>query len=611
VEAKDYTISKLLLDDIDIYTVPAYQRGYKWGKQERDELFDDILENDIGYFLGTIICVIAKDEAKKQHWELVDGQQRMISLSLIFAAIYSKLNEFSELEKFKSDDEFKNKKYNLKHELVLQKDENIKRLIPSTQNHNKEDYDAILAKVLLKPDKKVAKNRRIFQAYDHFLKRINEYLDDLGKPEDKVSALFDLLERINKSVVVMIDGGTRHHAYMLFMSLNDRGMELTPVDIIKSLYYASLFESPTSKNPMSNFENEWDKLLESLGEEDTIQERFFRQYYNAFKNTTLDDNALTAITGYSIATRSNLTEIYEKIIKTNSAKSFEDIIEASKLYSFIIGRREDDDEYANLRKPLLDLERIQGTPSYLLLLYLLEKKELKLDEGHLKDIIEYLVRFFVRRNLTDHPATNQLTPLFMRIIEKIVGSYGQDVVDKIKQELVSVSSSNEEFYKYLKEPIYSENPAVTRFVLCALEEDAREKQRILLKETELNQIKKELSFKDLWETKGKYKQYVWTIEHVLPRNKNISDCWIRMIANGNEADAKNIHEKCVDLLGNLTLSGINQELSDKCFKDKRGGYENGLCLNKDLKGCNDWTAKQIEERTKRIANEAIILFALK
>jgi uncharacterized protein with ParB-like and HNH nuclease domain len=50
---------------------------------------------DAGYFLGSIICVSRKEEAFKQHWELVDGQQRMISLSLILAAIYSKLDEFS------------------------------------------------------------------------------------------------------------------------------------------------------------------------------------------------------------------------------------------------------------------------------------------------------------------------------------------------------------------------------------------------------------------------------------------------------------------------------------------------------------------------------------
>lgn len=244
----------------------------------------------------------------------------------------------------------------------------------------------------------------------------------------------------------------------------------------------------------------------------------------------------------------------------------------------------------------------QGAPSYLLLLYLLQKKNPKFNKDNLESIVKYLVLFFVRRNLTDRPATNSLTPLFMKIIEEIDGLVDDAAVEFIKNRLVSVSSSDEDFLKTLEDPIYSENSAATRFILCAIEEAAWEKNQSEWK-------KKEVYF-GLWDMKENHKQYVWTIEHIFPRSKNIPACWVDMIAGGDKASAKIIQEECVDCIGNLTLSGINQELSNKCFEKKKTGYDNKLFLNKQLDNCNKWNKDQIMQRTTMLANEALNLFAL-
>jgi len=93
--AKEYPISVLfnIFQDL-IYTVPPYQREYTWEKPQLDDLLDDILENDSGYFLGSMICINRSTSiADIQELELVDGQQRMVTLSLIFAAIYSIIKE--------------------------------------------------------------------------------------------------------------------------------------------------------------------------------------------------------------------------------------------------------------------------------------------------------------------------------------------------------------------------------------------------------------------------------------------------------------------------------------------------------------------------------------
>src|SRR5690606_41177961 len=89
----NYPVSTLL--DIEsgvIYTIPRYQREYTWGKGQWDALFEDLLENEPNYFLGSIICINqSQDALTVQSLELVDGQQRMTTLSLLLTAIYQSL----------------------------------------------------------------------------------------------------------------------------------------------------------------------------------------------------------------------------------------------------------------------------------------------------------------------------------------------------------------------------------------------------------------------------------------------------------------------------------------------------------------------------------------
>jgi len=76
--ATHYPVSQLFdIESKVIYAIPRYQREYSWGKYEWEELFDDILENDEGYFLGSIICINqSTDSLSDQRLELIDGQQR-------------------------------------------------------------------------------------------------------------------------------------------------------------------------------------------------------------------------------------------------------------------------------------------------------------------------------------------------------------------------------------------------------------------------------------------------------------------------------------------------------------------------------------------------------
>jgi len=295
-------------------------------------------------------------------------------------------------------------------------------------------------------------------------------------------------------------------------------------------------------------------------------------------------------------------QIYEKLISHDAKDCLQKISAAGRIYSLILTRNQDE-ELNGLEKPFKELERIQGAPSYLLMLYLLVRKdELELTNDHLNSIVELLVRFFVRRNLTDTPPTRDLTRLFMTVIDKISELRADAIHESIGQQLADISATDETFQRKLEGPIYEENSGVTRFILCALAEHAMTKE----------------SWVDLWRYENK--QFVWTIEHIFPQGENIPQPWINMMADGDEINAKEVQQTHVHKLGNLTISGFNSSLGNKSFEDKRDrvdrqgravGYKNGLKLNEDLATANAWSVEQIDLRTQKLVDQVIQLFSLR
>ena len=174
----NYPVSQLFDTETSVvYLIPRYQREYTWGKNQWESLFDDILENNLGYFLGSIICINQSTDALAvQQLELVDGQQRLTTLSLLFASVYSLLK----IQESDLDEEQRFELINLKRKLVLKRDAEKVRLIPQILNNNENDYRAVLAEAGIISDCDMpayAGNRKIFRAFRYFQKRINEITD--------------------------------------------------------------------------------------------------------------------------------------------------------------------------------------------------------------------------------------------------------------------------------------------------------------------------------------------------------------------------------------------------------------------------------------------------
>lgn len=588
---ENYAVSALFsVDEKVIYAIPRYQREYTWGKWQWDTLFEDLLDNDPSYFLGSIICINQSTDALAiQSLELVDGQQRMTTLSLLMAAIYYCFDNLD------IDLEFEQKLelHNLKHKLVLKSQIDKTRIVPQVQNNNQQDFYWVLnqAGVLKEADYPAnAGNRRIVRAYRHFCWRIEDYLDSC---DDSVVALTQLIEKVNTATLVKIEVASHSDAYTLFESLNNRGVPLTAIDLIKNKLLARL-ENDDAGQIDKHFNN-WMKVLGYLGDDYGIQERFFRQYYNAFKPK------LKKIVSVPVATKSNLIHVYEKMISNDAAKFLQKMLKHSELYAQIIGNKEVP-EQPGLTNLLKDLERVQGVPSYLLLILLFAKREeLSLEYDDLARIVKLLISFFVRRNTTDKPATRDLTRIFMDLTTSIPELKGEAIVELIGDRLFKVSADDDTFKKYLSGSLYQDNTAVCRYVLCAIE------QSQMTKETE----------RDLWAVKGN--QFVWTIEHIFPQGGNIPESWVNMIANGDAELAEQYRESHVHKLGNLTISGYNSTLGNKSFEDKRDrkdqkgspvGYNNGLFLNKDLAIAKAWSIKQIEDRTTTLVDKVLSMYPL-
>ena len=604
---EDPTVANILSTDmLKIYDIPRYQREYTWNQRDWANLYDDITQNDAGYFLGSFIVVNGTVNSKMDtiHYEVIDGQQRLTTLSLLLAALYTRIMEHKDSI---DDDMMLDDIRPLRNRLILKSDKSMTRVIPQVQNHNLEDYRWILKEhiglvaVMQKP--KFLGLRKMSKAFNYFYDRLGE---DVGGRDgiECVRCLLDICRLVCSAVVVQITVDSHADAYTLFASLNNRGVPLSAVDLIKNMLLGKV--AGVDDGQLDYYFERWQEVLHNLGDDYKTQERFFRQNYDAFRrevNKPFIGESGSQLPLGSVATRSNLLKIYEKRMEADDGalKVLDELTENSALYSKIIGLDQEGPD-SELSNQLLELSRAQGVASYLMLLFLFKKQnQLELKDETLALLVKLLVCFFVRRNLTDTPPTRDLERLFISICESLEseGLKGIAAAEYIKKRLVDVSASDASFKERLEGPIYDVNPDMTRYILTVIASPS---------------VTKEM--KPLWERYASG-NYVWTIEHIFPQGKNIPDEWVRMVADGDMSKAIEVQEKQVHTLGNLTITGYNSKLSNMPFVTKRDrkdvyganvGYRNGLNLNDELVNTDTWTSEQIQERTDKLVGLTLKAF---
>lgn len=591
IHAVDTTFTQFLNpNETKIYTIPIYQRKYSWKQEHCEALLNDIQENDPNYFIGSIIWVENTNE-------VIDGQQRLTSLNLLLVAIYNRMCAFVD------DEDINVKKSSLKRMIVSDKKT---RLVPQKQGKNKEDFEYLLNSEIIKvPAAKPSNygNRRISKNYNCF----KEYVDKLDV--NKTIQLFDKICGLTFISASVDDAQT---AFILFETMNNRGMALSAIDLIKNSYLSRTDDEDSISN--------WESLIEILGNESN-QEQFLRNNYNAFRS---EYNGLTLPLSnnpkYGIAnkaTRSNVIKIYSYLV---DRKDFMEFLTLNAKYNSLLTGEEkvQIDVSDGLKNIFKNFRNANATAAFMLLLYFMRNQIIfGYDDSQMLDLFELTLKFFIRRNLTNNPSTGALPQIMMNIIERINQLNKKEFVD-VRKILLDVyqnkTSSNDAVNEILYGDIYDTNRDMARYLLCSLckFEDNNEKK-----------------FIDLWEKKDD--KYIWTIEHILPEgNKDATNTpkeWVEMIKKGDEKYKDYSNEQVYALvkdyrhkLGNLTMTGYNSSLGNKKFSDKKDrydsknekiGYNNGLSLNDNVYNQSEWYISNIVERTKDLANKIIAKIEIK
>ena len=240
-------------DEAQSFFIPKYQREYVWRRENWESLFDDLEDAGEGYFLGSIICVNTQADALQgNRLELIDGQQRFMTICLLFCALYQALRKIPN-----PDEDLHVELANLKRRLFVRGTRNW-RFLPTEQSKNKDDFQYILSQNF--PDMAATPrelsyfgNRRLSKAYSYFCDRISEL-----SPGETL----EFLEKLKSAILVKIEVPSHADAFVLFETINNRGIPLSAIDIIKNNLLAALDQVPNYG--IDRAFDEWTGLVELL-----------------------------------------------------------------------------------------------------------------------------------------------------------------------------------------------------------------------------------------------------------------------------------------------------------------------------------------------------------
>lgn len=239
IEPKYFTLNTLFADRV--FRIPHYQRFYSWQTKQRDDLFNDLVglyrkekTGDRHHFMATIVCYRTGEKKSVKSvdykiYEIVDGQQRITTLVLLFKAIQKRLDD----EEVKRDIS----------RILVKDDDNL--LLLQTNNVNEHLFNAYLrdGKAPQRSDIKTHADGNLYSA----VREIDSFLD---KWETNGGSLMDLLRLLrNRIGLVVYDTEERHAVYTIFECLNSRGLEVDWLDKTKSILMGIAFEQ--SKSPQA------------------------------------------------------------------------------------------------------------------------------------------------------------------------------------------------------------------------------------------------------------------------------------------------------------------------------------------------------------------------
>ncbi|WP_175074777.1 DUF262 domain-containing protein [Terribacillus sp. AE2B 122] len=381
----------------------------------------------------------------------------------------------------------------------------------------------------------------------------NYFKNKISKTEMDLSELKTLLS--NRLSLVSIVLASDDNPYLVFESLNAKGRPLTQSDLIRNFFFMKISNDKHEEIYLEFWKPMQDYYQDSLTE---YIRHFLMRKGKVIRNTEVYSELKLSVNSGDII--GHVRELYQ----------------LSEYYKCLLNPEIVDD--SNVRKVLLRLKRLDARTSYPFFLNMFTLyKERKISSDEFVSIVSIVENYLIRRFVCNIP-TNELNSIFPALIQKVLGFSGKELLEEIKASLQNKG--------YPKDQEFRENLLTTR--LYGSGDRARKTKFILESIEESYQHKEKVNYDNL------------TIEHIMPQT--LSDSW--RISLGEEWE--NVHDKNLHVLGNLTLTAYNSEMSNEAFQKKRENLAgSNLELNKTFKNVYNWTIDEIKARTNLLADKCL------
>lgn len=550
MNAQDLPLTQLL-DGAKQFIVPIFQRDYSWGTKHCQQLWNDILRvgsdsSSRAHFLGSVVYIAAEDnQAAIPRWLVIDGQQRLTTITLLLTALRDQLNaEPSDDEALPSPEEVEDRFLRNRHG---RGDRRSKLML------RRADNEALFALML---GQAVTGNaaETVRENYEFFRERLADA--DVGQ----------IYAGITKLVIVDVSL-TRGHddPQMIFESLNSTGLDLTQADLIRNFVLMRLDDELQTRL----YEDYWRPIEVAFG----------NRYRSEFDKFCRDFLVLKLKPSKQFRADAIYHHFRGFFQAETLHRSVEDVLSELRRFANYYVRfslsREADPLFAGAANRLRGL--VEVASPLMLRLHDCHERTGQFDSAAFKEAIELLESYVFRRSACDMQ-TRSLYQIFASLAYRI-----RDNAPLLSLKVALYRGgkkrrfpSDFEFRDALEtRDVYAMRTCA--YLLDRLENDSKEKI----------------------DTSS------FTIEHVLPQNENLLPAWQEMLGD----DWKTIQETWLHRLGNLTLTGYNAEYSDRSFDEKKtmpkGFNDSPLRLNRFVREQPQWTAAEIETRGKALALQAV------
>ena len=538
------------------FIIPVFQRNFSWTREQCEQLWRDVRrantgEADGAHFLGSIVYIGADlSSAAFQSWLLIDGQQRLTTLTLLLIALRDHIQASSWSG---GDDGPTTAKIN---------DYYLKNIHESGQRQYKlvlrrRDNDTLQALIAGQDSSELGGEYSdlLVEAYEYFRSAL---LEPSCNPED----VYRGIARLN-IVDVTLDRGI-DNPQLVFESMNSTGMDLRQSDLVRNFLLMGLDESEQTRL----YDEYWSKIESLFRTSENALDWFLRDYM-ALKRGLTQQIRLDRVYGEfkTFRNRDGERPLEELLV---------DMARVARTYASFLG-------IAPMVRPWLaeamsHMRSLNTTQGLLIIrLYEYHEKDL-LSQDEFVRAVELIESYLLRRAVLGLQ-TRGYWSVFARIAHDLDPD---SVFESLQVELARLRGNNrfpsdEEFRRGLKEhDLYGLR--VCKHILDRLENVG-------------------------YQEPSPVQEY--SIEHIMPQEIKGERQWQEMLGS-NWAEC---HETHLHRLGNLTLTAYNSTYSNRPFEEKKsvqGGFrQSAVRLNEDVRDQTRWTATEMEVRGDRLATRAL------